>query len=153
DVNISHYHARVNWGDSDQWDTALIARASNNGPFQIKGTHVYDDQGTYPVVVYVNGADGTSEARYTASGVVSPMPSGIAGIPPDPVTSPLPPSDVTVSVGGFFTLTVTAGSGFDADQVANVLGTLNGLTDSDVSHYHAQINWGDSDQWDPGQLL
>src|SRR5581483_672523 len=153
DVNIGHYDARVNWGDSDEWDTATIARAANSGPFQVKGTHVYADQGTYPVVVYVNGADGTSLAAETASVTVAPMPSGIAGTQPDEVTSPLAPTDVTVSVGGFFNLDVTAGVGFEAERVATVLGTLNNLSDADVGHYHAQINWGDSADWDPGQLL
>jgi hypothetical protein len=152
-VNVAHYQARVNWGDSGAWDSAEIARAANSGPFLIKGTHVYADQGTYPVVAYLNGADGTSKAVYTASVIVSPMPSGIAGTQPDGVTSPLGPSDVTVSAGGFFTLQVTAGVGFDAQRVASILGTLNGLSDSNLSDYHAQINWGDSADWDPGQLL
>jgi hypothetical protein len=152
DVNVAHYHARVNWGDSGAWDTAEIARAANSGPFLVKGTHVYADQGTYPVVVYVNGADGTSAAVKTASVIVAAMPSGIAGTQPDAVTSPLGPSDVTVSAGGFYTLTVTAGVAFGTQQVANVLGTLNGLSDKTLSDYHAQINWGDSAGWDPGQL-
>ena len=153
DVTASDYHARVNWGDGNQWDTALVVRASNSGPFQIKGSHVYSTQGTYPVVVYLNGADGTSKASYTASVVVSAMPSGLGGTPPAAVTSPLPPTDVSVSLGGFFSLTPKAGVGFDASRVATVFGTLNGLADTDVSHYHAQINWGDSTSWDSGQLL
>ena len=153
DVNAAHYKARINWGDSGQWDTAVIARAANSGPFLIKGTHIYADQGTYPVVIYLNGADGTSKASYTASVTVSPMPSGIAGTPPDSVTSPLQPTDVTVSLGGFFSLQAKAGVAIEAKRVAEVQGTLNGLSESNLSHYHAQINWGDSASWDPGQLL
>lgn len=153
DNNLGDYQAQVNWGDSDQWDTADLVPLGN-GNFQVKGSHTYQQQGTaYPVVVYVNGADGTSTARHTSLVTVSPMPSGLPGAEPDSAEPSSQPSQVTVNLAGVSGFTTQATVGFQAKLVASFYGTLNQQPDRDVSHFHAQINWGDSSQWDSGQIL
>jgi PKD repeat protein len=146
------YVARVNWGDSDQWDDADIVKNSS-GSLLVKGTHTYAQQDEYPVVVYVNGPDGTSASEYTAKVIVTDMPSGIPGTQPDGRTSLLPPSDVSLSLGGFYQLSLFAGVAFQQKTVANLSGFLNGQPDKTVGDYRAQINWGDSDAWDEGDLV
>ena len=101
DLKVSDYHAQINWGDSNQWDMADLASANPGSPgsgFLVKGSHIYAQAGTYHVVVYAQGADGTSTSRETVRITVSQMPSGIPGTPPNPVATSLPPSNVRVDL-------------------------------------------------------
>src|SRR5437899_551689 len=45
-----------------------------------------------------------------------------------------------------------AGVGFQENAVAGLYGVFNGQPYLKVSDYHAQINWGDSNQWDMADL-
>ncbi|MGO9469467.1 MAG: hypothetical protein ACLQVF_35555, partial [Isosphaeraceae bacterium] len=63
DDTVSDYHAQINWGDSNSWDTnvSLVAGGIDSaqiGHVLIKGSHVYKQQGTYDITVYVTGPDG-----------------------------------------------------------------------------------------------
>lgn len=153
DNTLDDFHAQINWGDSDQWIAAELV-AVGNGRFQIKGSHRYAQQKTsYPVVVYVNGPDGTSTAENTTAVTVSPMPSGIPGKPANSAGNMGDASDVTVSLSGVSGFTAPAAVEFAGELVAYFYGTLNGQPDKNVGDYQAQINWGDSGQWDYAQLL
>ena len=62
--------------------------------YLVKGTHVYSQANSnIPIVVYVNGPDGTSASGQTALAAVTNMPSGIPGTAPARRRRPpLPPS-------------------------------------------------------------
>jgi hypothetical protein len=152
DNEVGGYRAQVNWGDSDTWtpgDLVLLG----NGDYLVKAKHVYAQQGTYPIVVYVSAPDGTSAAARTTTVTTVPMPSGIPGTLPDPVTPALAPSNVVVNVDGVSGFSAQATVGFENNLVARISGLLRGQPNSAVGDYQAQINWGDGAQWDPGQIL
>src|SRR5438270_716952 len=46
-----------------------------------------------------------------------------------------------------------AGVGFEKNPVATVLGSYNHQPDASTGDYHAQVNWGDSPQWDANTFL
>src|SRR5206468_3905124 len=83
-TNITDYHAQIDWGDSNQRVPADLASANPSSDFLVKGSHIYAQAGYYGVVVYAQGPDGTSVSTETSDVSVSQMPSGIAGIPPNP---------------------------------------------------------------------
>src|SRR5262249_33661009 len=116
------------------------------------GTHLYKQAGSYHVVVYAQGADGTSTSAETDSVIVAPMPSGIPGTPPGQTAGSLPPSNVQLYLSGLSTVYSYAGVGFQENAVAVVSGNPNGQPDPKMTDYQAQINWGDSDQWDKADL-
>src|SRR5205823_164618 len=73
DQTAGHYHAQINWGDSSEWTAGLIVpdpRDPSN--FVVEGDHTYYEQGTYPIVVYAQGPDGTSISREINSAIVGP---------------------------------------------------------------------------------
>ena len=150
DLTISDYTAQVNWGDSNQWQTVSVAPNSGvpSQPFLVKGSHVYVTANqTYQVVVFLQGPDGTSTTDQSVSVDVSAMPNSVVGIPPNPITPPLPPSDVGVQLFGEPTVFAYAGVGFQQNVLASFNGTLNGNQDLTITDYTAQVNWGDSSQW------
>jgi GH24 family phage-related lysozyme (muramidase) len=77
DRKAGDYHAQINWGDSTTWDQGDVVYQGDafQVPFEITGSHTYTDPGTYPVVVYVNGVDGTSLAEYTTNVIVHKPPT------------------------------------------------------------------------------
>jgi GH24 family phage-related lysozyme (muramidase)/PKD repeat protein len=73
------FHAQVNWGDSTSWSPARV-EASGSGTsivFSVVASHTYTKVGDYPVVVYVNGPDGTSVAVNSTHVSVSLSPTPI----------------------------------------------------------------------------
>jgi PKD repeat protein len=155
DMQASDYQPQINWGDSNQWDAADLAANSNPSapyPFLVKGSHIYAKPGTYDVVIYAQGPDGTSVSAWTTTVSVSAMPSGIPGIPPNPTINALPPSDVQVDIADASPISCYAGVGFQENVVAALEIVLNGQLDVQASDYQPQINWGDSNQWDAADL-
>lgn len=151
DVQASHFHAFINWGDSNQWFAADLASNNGGGEFSttfiLKASHVYATAGTYSIVVYAMGGDGTSRTLETGSANVSNMSSGIPGTQPPPLATPLGPSNVRVNIQPDGTITPTAGVPFQQVAVAGVDGTLNNQVDNQTGDFQAFINWGDSAQW------
>jgi hypothetical protein len=149
DLHLNDFHAQINWGDSNQWFTADIAPNDPNSsiPFLVKGSHIYATAGSYHIVVFASGPDGTSFSTETDGAAVSQMPSGIPGIPPNKLAGSLSPSDVGVSLFGEPTVPATADLNTGTQILAELSGSLNGKTDPKGSDFQAQVNWGDSAEW------
>jgi hypothetical protein len=159
DDNVSDYHAQINWGDSTTWDTStmLVAGGTNGsvGYVLVKGTHIYKQQGTYDVTVYVTGPDGQTVSDDTATATAVPMPDA-ASQPitvPTAYSGPEPLAYEALSLQRGYSVSSTAGVGFDLSPVTQISGTYNGKADAKASDYHAQINWGDSNTWDTNTTL
>jgi hypothetical protein len=159
DPNVKDFHAQINWGDSSAWTAADLVYIGNNGnsaEFLIKGSHTYaQPNSNIPVVVYVNGPDGTSASNETAVANAAPMPSGIPGAAPAATPITLPPSNVQEQI---ISLPPGDDVNFNAgDTSVRQLGTLqaqvNGEGDPNVNDFHVQINWGSSSAWTAGSLV
>jgi hypothetical protein len=164
--NPSDYRAQINWGDGPTWDTnvGLAPDTDSNGQpdVLVKGSHVYQTAGTYDVTVYVTGPDGQTESDSLTQAIVSNMPDA-ASIPPKVPQSftgaqPLGMVDLNVynadSEFNFSTvINGYAGISTGLQGVATVQGIYNGEDDSNPNDYHAQINWGDSPNWDSNVTL
>jgi uncharacterized protein with GYD domain len=161
DRTLGNYHAQINWGDSPTWDTdtALAIDPATNY-LLVKGSHNYQQTGSYDVTVYITGPDGQSASATTCNVTVSPLPEA-ASIPPDvPKSDPGAQSLGAVSLGlygagaeSFSYLSAFTGVGFSLNPVAEVNGYYNDFSDQTLSDYHAQINWGDSQSWDTNTAL
>jgi Putative Ig domain len=157
DLNKSDFQAKINWGDggSSTGDLVNIGSDLQHAFYLIKGTHIYDQPGTnIPINVTVTGPDSASTSALTCYADVSPMPSGIPGIPPSPSTTSMSPANVQLKLSNIVGINATAGVGFQNNVVANGLQiSVNGqpfLTTGDI---HAQVNWGDSAYWTPANLV
>jgi PKD repeat protein len=51
---LTDYAATVNWGDGTPPTTGAISYDSSGHTFTVSGSHTYDDEGTYPVLVHIN---------------------------------------------------------------------------------------------------
>jgi hypothetical protein len=149
DTHIGDFTAQINWGDGTSTPAALAPNIGGSGyEFQVKGTHVYNQVGTYNIDVQGAGPQGAFDDEQTCRAMVSFLPSGLpATVPPAP-TGPLAPSNVvTLLEGDGVTVTSFAGVGFQENMVGTVGGYLNGQVDTHISDFKAWINWGDSSQW------
>ncbi len=74
DTVASDYKTQINWGDSPRWTTGNVvaAPAGSSIPFQITGTHTYQDAGAFPVTVVLTGPDGQTLTERTSMVVVNP---------------------------------------------------------------------------------
>ena len=159
DTNKSDFHALVNWGDG-QWHPADVAPNTNGtaaATFLIKGDYVYDNAvQAQPIQVEVTGPDDpTPQPTQTALAFVTDMPSGIAGTIPPLVSYSLAPSNVTVSLNAGIPLREVysyTDVGFRENVIASLSGTVNGMTDTNKSDFHAFVNYGDNNQWFPADI-
>ncbi len=124
--------------------------------YLIKGSHVYQSAfSDLPMVIYVTGPDGTSDTFRPNDldyANVVPMPSGIAGTEPPATSNGAAPEIVQIAVYGSYTLNSYAGVGFQNEEVGTIQVSVNGEADPNPGDFHAEINWGDSASWDPGQI-
>jgi hypothetical protein len=128
-----------------------------NGEHLIQGKQAYQQAKTnngYPIVVYVNGPDGTSISGQTATGYVADMPSGIPGRQPTLPANPHAAENVQLLLFGAQgpytsggSIDSIAGVGFQENDVAWLLASVNGAPDQTLSDFTAQINYGDSASW------
>ena len=161
DTTASDFQGYINWGDSNQWSPATFAiNTPNNGNyFIVKGSHVYAQAGTYHIVLYAAGKDGTSLTQLTSTATVTnlTLPSGVTALPPT-TTTPTGLQDVQLVLAGYgpglnpATLNSYQGVGFQANAVATLNGVVNGQTDTNLSDFQAYINWGDGNQWTQAAL-
>ena len=154
DLNPSDYTAQINWGDGSGWTSADLARANPaSAGFLVTGSHIYDTAQTYDIQVQATGPDGTTVTERTCSVTVAQMPSGIPGIPPNTTAGSPPPSDVDVALSGAASIACYAGVGFQENPVAALSGSLNDQADVTMTDFQAQINWGDSSEWDQANVV
>ncbi len=160
DSTLSDLGAQINWGDTASWtagDLVYQGSSGNFGLYLVKGSHVYQQSNTnIPIVVYVTGPDGTSNALLPNDvdhADVTPMPSGIPGTQPSAGSTSMPPSNVQILISGGDVITSTAGVGFQNQNVASVELQVDGQADSTAGDLSAQINWGDSASWTAGNVV
>ncbi len=156
DLNPSDYRAQINWGDSGSWDTdTSLVVGSSGEDILVKGSHVYKQQGTYDVVVYVTGPDGQtiSDQTATATAAAMPDPSSQPITVPKAYTGSQPLGDDNPEFVADNDFSSYVGVGFSLNPVAAIYGTYNGQPDVNPSDYRAQINWGDSGSWDTDTSL
>src|SRR5262249_21531735 len=78
--------------------------SGNQAVFLIQGTHIYEHPGTnIPIVVYVNGPDGTSTSTQTGYATVAPNPNGLA-------LGHLPPTHWDMNLPGYHGTIATSGA-------------------------------------------
>jgi hypothetical protein len=155
DRTASDFRVQVDWGDGTGWTNADLALKGDGSsiPFQVKGSHVYNQIGTFDVTVLATGPDGSTLTRQTARASVAQMPSGLGGsVPPVPARSLLP-SQVSLLLYSESLNPSLTGVGFAQNVVADLDGSLNGQQNKTVSDYHAYINWGDSTDWTPATIV
>jgi Protein-glutamine gamma-glutamyltransferase len=65
DPAAGDYHVQLNWGDSTLWsDGQVVPNTQGNGyTLELDGTHEYFTPGTYNIVAYITGPDGTTWAQ------------------------------------------------------------------------------------------
>ncbi len=84
-TNPQDFKCFINWGDGTSWDgdSAKLVYSGTNGRFEIDGSHVYQNAGTYNILVYVIGPDGTSLSQVTCLAQVNsnwfPFGPGVPG--------------------------------------------------------------------------
>jgi hypothetical protein len=125
---------------------AELTLPTGSAQFVVKGSHVYATTGSYPLVVYLTGPDGTSLSLQVTSTSVSAMPSGLPGTVPA-AGSQEPLAEVVFSTGGASSISSYALAGFAPNPVALFSAQVNTQPDLNAADFHAQVNWGDSSQW------
>jgi RHS repeat-associated protein len=124
DVNpggtASTFTATITWGNSNTSNGTILA--NTHGGFDVTGSNVYANAGTYPVQVQIRDAGGSSTTT-SSTAVVSTSGTGSGG-------TPLSASGTTVSA--------TEGVTVSAVTVATFTGGS-----SSASAYQASIFWGD----------
>jgi hypothetical protein len=167
DTNKSDFHPQINWGDSNSSTGNLVYEGLYNSSYAeylIKGTHTYQQANPnngYSVSVSVNGPDGTSDGpQQTATAYVNDMPSGMPGMGPTlPVNLP-DAENVQLLLFGAQGPYTSGGSitsydsvGFQRNDVAYLLASVNGAPDQTLSDFTAQINYGNVADWWLGDLV
>jgi hypothetical protein len=117
------YTATIDWGDgsSSPADGQPVTISGNpGGPFIVKGSHSYREEGKYAVKVHITDTDGTNAADATSPATV--LDAALTASPACSATSPLSYNGLTA------TFTDAAGPSF---------GTLSDFSATTT------INWGD----------
>lgn len=156
DNNVGDFSAQIQWGDGGSSSGSLVYLGDNGSfaDYQIKGTYIYqqaNEEGT-SINVTVNGPDGSSTSGEECSAYIAPMPSGIAGTPPNSSSSGQA-QNVVIELGAASSIFSYSGVGFQENEVATIAVTLNGQPDNTMSDVAAQINWGDGNSWSQGSLV
>jgi hypothetical protein len=108
-----HFAAYINWGNSSDWTTGQIVFQGSNGfsgLYTILGPPPYTQPtppGTIlPIVVYLQGPDGTSASRQTADATVLPGPlTGIVACELKQILPPSAPAPTVTLSGNVMTAT------------------------------------------------
>ncbi len=150
DNTPSDFHAQINWGDSPQWDSNVGLTSLAVSGVLVKGSHIYQAPGNYHVTLYVTGPDGQTMSSTTTQVYVVLLPDA-ASRPPqvprfEPAAQPLAAESLGLSPEPV--INAFAGVGFALNPVTQINCTYNNAQDNTPSDFHAQINWGDSPQWD-----
>jgi hypothetical protein len=117
----SDYSATINWGDGTLPSTGTIGAA---GTFTVTGSHVYLEEGTYPVTVAIADSGGSTTS---VGGSVVVADAALTATP--------------VSINAANPVIATVANFTDADP--------NGT----VSDYSATINWGDGTLASAGSVI
>jgi len=154
DTDATHYTASIDWGDGHS-STGYIAKTGNaSHPFLVKGIHTYTSSAQYTVKVTVTGPQSVKKTATTMTLNPVAMPDSRS----NPITEPysysgaVALSDVQMSIQQVPSFASYTGIGFQRNPIALLYCTVNGTVDKTLSHYHAQVNWGDGNLWYPADL-
>ncbi len=124
DDTVSDYKAQINWGDGNTWDTtaSLVPGGTigEDGFVLVKGSHIYKQQGTYDITVYITGPDGQTVSDDTATATVVPMPDTASQhiAVPTAYTGAQPLAYESLSLQGEGSISSYVGVGFSLNPVA-----------------------------------
>jgi Putative Ig domain len=156
DANLDDFQAQINWGDDDSWTPAELVYVGSNtsqAEYLVKGSHIYSTPSTgMPFVIYATGPDGTSASASERGALVSEMPSGLPGTPPES-TETGEAENVQLTLGTTGNISAHVGVGLQDVPVATLFASLNGKPDASLSDGHVKINWGDDSNWSDGELV
>jgi hypothetical protein len=78
----NEYQATINWGDGAT--TPGTVSGPDGGPYNVNGSHMYTEEGSYPVKVHVTDTDSsnTADAASTASVADATLFNGTCSVPP-----------------------------------------------------------------------
>ena len=155
DDQVSDYQRRSTGATARTWDTNTVAgvrRHQRRGRASSwsRGSHIYKQQGTYDVTVYVTGPDGQTVSDDTATVTASPM--------PDAASEPIR-TDRRINRGRSRSPTSLRASGCYADHLVRRRRIQPQPGRRDRRHLQrparrqrlrlpVQINWGDDASWD-----
>ncbi len=156
DRNPAHFQAMINWGDEYGWQPGKVALDNSPGariPMIIKGSHTYDQLGTHLIQVKVTGDSLTLTHQECAASVTNmPLAAGLTASQPANLGGVKPLGNTSLVMYSSATLTSTQGANIQG-IVATADGYYNGPKDTNLGDYKVQINWGDTSDWDTGQLI
>jgi hypothetical protein len=154
DTNKADYQAQINWGNgTSKGDLVYEGVNGNWAEFLIKGSNTYSRAATNTPISVTVTCKGTPITGQTCSANVSDMPSGIAGAQPNPTANSSAPEDVQLQIMSAGAINSYVGVGFQENDLGYILAQVNGQADTILSHFHAQVNWGDSSSWNKADLV
>jgi len=152
-VDPSGLKAEVNFGSG--WESAGLAKLGTVGQFVVKASHTYNVgvAKTFKVQTRITGP-GVSDVLTNSTQVNnSLMPAAASRPPASPsawsrVPTPLDVKLFVTNASPFDRpFTTYAGVGFNRDQVAVFSSKFHGENDTDITHFKAQLNYGDGKYW------
>ena len=157
DTKVTDFKAQIDWGDAkdpSKGDLVYIGSTGTRAEFLVKGSHAYESTSTgWANTITVTGPSGSKVTGKGARISAAMMPSGLPGTMPSLPSGVTAPAKVQLQLGEVFTISSFIGVGFQRNAVANLYVSLNGKPDTNLSHVHAQINWGDSSSWTEAELV
>ena len=145
-ATASEYTATIDWGDGSPMDTGTVSGPAG-GPFTVAGSHLYADEGNYPITVSVADADNkANSATVTDTATIGDAGLSATGISPAPVSGQsfsgpvagFTDANATTSSTADFTATIDWGDGSPPSA-----GTVSGSNGSySVSGSHAYTGTG-----------
>jgi len=142
----SDYSATIDWGDSTG-TTAGVVSGPTGGPFTVKGSHTYADEGNYTITVTITDADTpTNTATVTDSSRIADaaltagtvtVTGGVEGVTPSNATFTFSDANTTTSSAADFTATCKWGDG-SPDTNGTVSGSGGSYTVDCGSHQYAE---------------
>jgi len=144
--------ATVNFGDGTGWIKAELAPTTSFGTYVVKASHVYKvgTNKSFYVETKVTAGDVTTTMKGSAKASVSLMHATAArpGTQPPLLSHPQSLRDESFVISNVGMLHNTfAGVGFSENTVASFYAFNNGVKDTDITHFKAQVNFGDSPNW------
>jgi hypothetical protein len=154
----------IDWGDGTGWQRGEVGYRGDRDriPFVLKGSHVYKAPASPGPIIPVKHYNITT--RVTVAGVTKEnnQTRAVVRAMPDPRSQPIAaPKDlggprelanVVLVLGTGGTFVVPLGETFGPRRIGAVDGSVNGTPDRDPGHYKVQINWGDSNRWEQGEV-
>lgn len=120
--NAINYTASIDWGDGTS-SVADIVGGANAGEFDVKGTHMYPEKGSYNTEIKINDADGDAVTL-----------SGMAVVDDAPIT------------GNAIDFTASSGVAFSNKIIAHF---TDGNSTETGDSFEALVDWGDGSKVGP----